>query len=515
MAFVFNKINSLLNPEDGQQKQDIFSGGQPATGSGEPQTQGMGTAPKTTTEGDVGAPNAGATGVGGEGQPVEAQQQTAAATALKKNKMSTPDFANRAQSEVDKASTALQDEANSYVANAKAQKQDFDTGDLDKAVAGDADASGRARNYLTKAAAPVEQFSAKTDYDIEDIDQMSTDAGVENLLRRDAGAQYSGGESKYDMMLLNRTPEFGLIRSQLRNKQDTLRKTADTLKAEKTKEAQAAIEANLAAGKSAASGYLGTKAEAVRKAAADRAAQENAARAALRAGGAVDTGADSQAAIDALVNDYNAGGNARMADFIRNSGIDARQFVNVAGDVSADDLYSGDEAGQFNNIMSLLGKQDAITAGKGAGSRTGFNLAGYKDAVNKAAMKNYDTTIAEERAAAAAKAAAEKEAAEAAALAAQQKTDADNAAAAKAAEDAVNAAADREAERARNRRGNSNEAMFNEFLGNTPYDTGFGGGTTKELTRNIKDETADNPAEQAMAAMEKLKKKSGRLKIKG
>lgn len=391
MSYVFNGVNGLL---DDQQKDpnaatNIFapeeSGANPAQGA---QQQGNGEQPKTSTEGEIGGngPTSGAQG--SEAKPAE-QPQAADSRLMKKNKVKeAPKFATQAQGDLATAQKNLQSEADSYVKGAtdKGATYAVDDAGLEKAIGGDQDAQGKVRRVLSGTADKYDSFAPKTDYTIEDINAMQSDAGLDQLLRRDAGAEYSAGEAAFDRSLLNRSGEFNQLRSLLRGQQEGLTKQADEwsgAEGVKSKEAQAAVDSGYMAARDAATKGLGSRSDALRAAQDEEVRKENEARKALRASKdkTYATG-QGKAVLDKLIADTKAAGDpSGLLKYLNAGLIDPATFVKIAGDVSFDQAIDDKEASRFNSIMSLLGKEDHWDAGAGFGDRQSFDKKGYSDSV--------------------------------------------------------------------------------------------------------------------------------------
>ena len=392
MSYVFNGVNGLLNDDekDKNAATNIFAPGE----SGADPTQGAqqqgGEQPKTSTEGEVGGNGPTGGTQTSEAKPA-AQTQVADSRLMRKNKVKeAPKFATQAQGDLQNAQKNLQTEADSYVAGAKTKGASYavDDASLEKAIGGDKDAQGKVGRVMSGTADQYETFAPKTDYQVEDINAMQSDAGLDSLLRREAGAEYSSGEAAFDRSLLKRSAEFNQLRSLLRGQQEGLVKQADEWTGTKSKEAQDAVNSGYEAARSGATTALGSKGELLRKLQEEEAAKENAARKALRESkDPTYAQGESQKAIEKLVADLKASGGdpAGLLKYINPSLADSSKFASVGGDVSWEQAIDDAEANRFNSIMSLLGKTDAWQAGGGFGNQRGFDAKGYADSVYGAA----------------------------------------------------------------------------------------------------------------------------------
>lgn len=447
MAYVFNGINAALDGKtDEDQKQDIFNAQPAVQENGQPGVAGG--LEKTSTEGELGATNQADNAATSEQEPQQTEVQNAEVIKRNVDKAKAPKGIDRVDADLSTAETGLQDEANSYVKNYADKDYSVDTSMLDKAADGDDESKVNAMNRFSKNADQVDQFNAKTDYDVEDSNMLRTDAGVQELMRRDSDQNYNQGESAFDMMLLRRNKDFNERRAALINRQDAVRQLADKYRTDKTTEAQGLTDQHYAAATDAAKGYLDkSQGDYVANLKA-QVAKENALRDSYRTGGDANY-LDSQkaAAIQGLVQEYQETGDPNalaQVKYLQETDVDPSQFYSVGRSLDADKDYgmAADAAGanRFNRIMQMLGRGDSMQAGAGLGPTEGFDKAAYRDAAVKQAQVKFAAqqeaeAEAKRQAEAAAKAAAEKAAADAAA-AAKAKADADAAAQAKAAADA-------------------------------------------------------------------------------
>ena len=408
MAYSFDKINSLFSGQDDQQKVNIFgdqSQGQGLTqNQGQQQSQGQSQPQdKASDAGDIGAGGSSGQTSGGEAKPAAAAQQGAAEVVQKnQGKQQGPSAIGNITNSLSAADKGLQDEANSYVASAKSQDYSLKDSDLEGAISEKTpgEKTSAVLSRLSQAAPTADAFQPKTNVNVDDVNLLrsqtdatgrQSNAGLEQLLRRDYGPEYSGNQARLDTSLLTRDPQFNLIRDQLVNKQDQLAAQAKDYQTSKTKEAQDAETANFTTQTKAIKDALGGKSSALIDANKKEVDTENAARDALRktlkSGGKIDDLTKAQkTAMDKVAADIQAN-NPRALQFLKDSGIDAKQFFAISGNLNRDNDYKNfidaNEAQRFNRINELLGGQDSLTAGS-VGSRTGFDSAAYQKALGGA-----------------------------------------------------------------------------------------------------------------------------------
>ena len=305
--------------------------------------------------------------------------------------MANPAFAQRIGSDISTAEQGLQDEANKYVQGASAN-QNLGDDIYGKALTGDQSAFQGIQGLLGRKADAEAQayksFAPETNTSNSDVESLRNSAGLGDLLRKEAGPALTQRELDLDRSVLERSPEFINIKNQLIGRQGALQNTAAGLQTSKTDEARKAYQASIQAAQEAAKGGLGSQQSGLQAELDRRAAEENAAREALRGGGGADYIAQQkQAAMDALGNDLTdpQGAKKYLAEALK--GVDVNQFYNVGANVGGNDLMNQDEAGKFNIINQLLGTGKIAQAGAGPGERQGFKGGDFYDAVKHAASQ--------------------------------------------------------------------------------------------------------------------------------
>lgn len=387
MAYAFSAIKNALGQDTGQQKTNIFSsdgtdaGMAPAAGmQGGQQQQGVA---KTNTEADLsGTGSSGAAPTTTVKNDTAGQQQGANQASLHSaGKTQNPALLNRAQSSLSSADTALQNESNAYVQKAKDKSYALNEGDINNYVTGlrSTEAGDALLNHGKDQA---EAFKSAQNFDLNDVNQLQTDAGVKNALRNEGGNDYTAGMGAFDLAALHRTPGFDQLRASLGDKKKALVKKADDYSTSKTAEAQAALDSNLARDQGLFRTGLASRGADLTAGDEARAAAANAASQAGQAG-TVKTAADAARAKVLAETDPSK----RLAPYLGgDDGIDASQFYKGATSTGAD-MINADEASQFNRINAALGRSDPnslVAAGGGARSGT-FNATGYGNALYDAA----------------------------------------------------------------------------------------------------------------------------------
>ncbi len=397
MAFAFDRTLAALGQKPGEEKQDIFGGGMGLTDSGQPN------ALRSDSSAELG-PNTGGGGVNaGEGIKQGNDVSSNAAVSANVGRVKVPANLAGLRKSVDDTRGAAQKEADSYVtANTGATAlSEGDKANLLKAVdpeANNADgtkpgtAVGGPQQYSPSSmeywaqqspqnVKAVDPFKSSVSTTNETIEGLGTDAGIQGLLRRGNGPEYSAGDAGFDQALLSQDQGFNQQRDDLNRAYGQLQNDTGAtgeLGGAKTSE-RGQTAANTAYGSylddlKAQLGGLETKytdaAKLREKTIEDRAALESNS---LREGGI-------DAHIAALQSDPN---NAGMSEYINGVGMDPNSYYtqNFNPDQYGwQDYLDGGQANTFNNIMGLLRKKDVYGTGLKAGGLSGADLGTFDDA---------------------------------------------------------------------------------------------------------------------------------------
>jgi hypothetical protein len=404
MAYTFQKIKDAFGNEN-EQKADIFA----------PQSQGqvdnapVGGEVKTSTEGEL-TPGGGSSS--NSASPVTAQQaQAPKAQIINANlgKVQAPKAFGQIESALGEKTSALQDEANQYVENAKGKNFNTDQNVVHQAAAGDTNARNTIAARLAQpSASPIEAFAPKTDTNIEGLNAIKSQEGALGLIAKEAGPQYTAGEKALTRSIMERNPQFAQIRESLARKANDYEQNLANIGAQKTQEAQDLVNKNYQAGTDQLRGYLGDEIMATRHEIDDALAKEKAHRAELLARNTPqpkkflgrETGeftapgrndfAEGKAAVD-LTDLRNAYKNdPTLLNEINNANIQPGSFYSVNPDVTASQITTPEQEARFNNIYALLKQAGIDTPAisrdiNGLPTAENFNDTAYKDAVMKIA----------------------------------------------------------------------------------------------------------------------------------
>lgn len=247
----------------------------------------------------------------------------------------------------------------------------------------------------TQGPGQVAEFAMPFQTDITNADLIATDAGLDELFRRQGGAEYSAGDAAFDRALLRKNAAFNALRDQTMSQNRDLDKLALSVGEDATKRAQEALKTSYGGWKGAVTGELEAAAKALEGRGGEREGQFDTNLMSQRE---KDKGKASKYAKD-LVSKLRKE-NPELSEQIKaaaGEGYDPLEFMSVDGLTDADtswtDFLGDSEAKGFNNVMTLLGKGGpAVGKGQYLGANYGdfvtpnFDSASFADMLlNKAA----------------------------------------------------------------------------------------------------------------------------------
>ena len=386
MAYAFSQIDKLVN--DDENKQDIFGGGsQTLDGGGGGDLallQQPGSDVKASTEGDLGgaAPSGGGSETSNASAPTPADQSRV--FSANQGKTAIPQGVYGIQNQIAANEKALQDNANQYTTDYKAQYDAYgvDNATMDSAIGdNNSDAYKKTSEFLNKGTAdPVAKgMEGIDDLYVNDMNLLSNSAGQQQLASRGQGSRYSQGMSAFDTMLMQRDPNFtGLIndiQGQNRGLESQLEARPDELAAEAATYGGTALTGSQDKAKTYLTGK-NSSLEAINQAEADAYNEElkNLDQGSIAA-------AAGQSAYDQVEKDFGQEYGARGDRFIKGEAYDPSQFATFdEADYGLRDFVDKDEASQFNNINGLLGLGgQSYSAATGPGAQYSFDTTGLQN----------------------------------------------------------------------------------------------------------------------------------------
>lgn len=366
MAYAFDKVNDLIS---NRENQNIFSNDQSQAQGG--QAQPVATSQpqvKTTTEGELGGASS-SSGSSSSGSSNTQGSSTGMASSAQANQAAFRANAGKTQKsktfddiggQLAQNQQNLQAEANKYTQDQTAAANSataFSGNDIDNAISGDSKAFGKIQRLINPGAStPAPSFVPSKDYNLDDANLLSTDAGLRKLVSRGQDTHYTPGMAAFDLASLRKSEGFDKNVRDLQAQSANLSKAQNDYTNTLPTQAQAYLDQKL---KEAAGGIstglesrynnLNQQNEAEAKALNDRLA-------AMRKGGV--TG-DQLAAFRKSVGDVARkqveGASPDLINYLDPSA-DLSPFVTYRDNVTAQDMIDAQEASKFNAIMSLLGR---------------------------------------------------------------------------------------------------------------------------------------------------------------
>lgn len=400
MAYLFDNVMNQLNDKE-QSQSNIF---QPQAGA--QQQPGQGGAqqpPATTSQGgeSIGSNQAANPNAGSSAAPQQRTSQSVtgagAGTAFQKNlgkQQSPADFGALGQ-KVQATQDKLQNEANSYVNNYKTKDYGVGGDVTTKAADGDAENYSKLANFFGQGKAEaVGAFAPKTDTNVRDVQDIKSDSGIKNLLRRKNDASYTGGEAGFDLGLLRKDQNFNQGRDKVVAADDNLQKTKKNLTdatTGATKSAQDALDTTYTTQKQAAQAALRDYQSKLASTNDQERQAESSARQNMSQGDKDSyTNAEMQKVLDKVkgVDSYKD-----LRDYL--GPVTGGEFLSEGRkgqDLTSRDFVDDQEAGKFNRVMDLLGDTgQRYTAGR-VDPRLNFNSGAYESKlIGDASRKKTDS----------------------------------------------------------------------------------------------------------------------------
>lgn len=394
MAYTFNQIDDMLNQNNNQN--NIFSGGDQSGQGGQQQqggTQAQG-GNKTTTEGELGAQGSSSSTTAPTTNPAATKQNSGQAI-LAKNKNTNAGFSQDVGNKIKQSQADLENEANKYVANQQSKgNYNVNTG---AALAGDQAARSGLEEVLHGPARQADDFRSNISSQFQDVDELASQSGLQNYLKKRGNESYSQGAAALDSLLLSRNPEYKKNVQEAKVQRDILRNRQNELEGAEFKSAQQQKidEARDAARRAAIEDLTGRQ-SALMNSLQEKAAQENAARAALRA--QVNTPEQEKAKFNevkaelaktnpelaALLNYTDPGTKIKLGMGPGGGGVELdaapgykdyklSDYYGFGRDVSAEEMADQGQASQYNLIQDLLGAGGNRLSQSALSDRGSFN----------------------------------------------------------------------------------------------------------------------------------------------
>jgi len=388
MAYAFDKIMSMVDPT----KANIF-GGQDGSQGGSPQPGSPGVE-KTSAGADISGGQSASQPKASFVAPLPVQPQAKAPKLLALTDAGQKITTNQER---------LQQEANQYTANqTAAQKYDVPSSDIESALGGDQEKSNKIFNTLQQAKPTVEGFKpTEMKYETEGL---SSDAGVQKALRKQASPRYTMGSSAYDLALLKKDPGFSTNLRQLQGReQDLENQYKNLLNPESGLQSQVEKvgKNELEQAKANIRKYLAAQSAKIENENYEQSAAFNERLKNLEGdtGNALEEYLRSKGFDSSTIKpDLQMAGIAdpELAKYltpeaVQAFGIDPYTFAKITGKpTTAADFMSQDEANRFNKIVGLLGGKEVVQAAEEPKEFAAVDDKAYLDAILREA-KNRNT----------------------------------------------------------------------------------------------------------------------------
>jgi len=355
MAYTFNAISNMLGQENEDGKQNIFN-----QGSGGGSDQGGGSSPQSsqTVEKDVGG---GALGSQNQGQAQPGMQQgkpkgnsaQAIMQKAQKSNMDTSKFTEGIQSNIAQNQKKLEDDASSFVQNQTGRaRQGVSAENVRAAAQGDADAYSRVENTIRGPGTRAENFQFAGNNNFQDLDNMSTQSGLQASLSKKGPAMYNQGQAALDSMLISKDKNYQKNLLEAKKQRDALKsRQAEIEGGAMQQQAQSQIDAieNQARQDALAqlTGYRGELDRGVDTRMGNYYNYLEQAR--LRGGGELSS-------LENELRNEIARENSALSDFAKQADVDEGGYLRLnSNQRGRDDFYTSDIAQQYNRLQDLLG----------------------------------------------------------------------------------------------------------------------------------------------------------------
>lgn len=235
----------------------------------------------------------------------------------------------------------------------------------------------------TQGPGQVSDFSLPFNTDMADADLMSTDAGIQEAFRRGGDAEYTTGDSAFDMALLRKNSAFNALRANTLDQNRSLQQLAGTVGDDATERGQEALDTSYKGWRNSVTGALESSlADIEREGTGRETAFDENLTSQISKNAAKKPQKYADKAIASLIAD-NPELKAQIEEAVA-MGYDPMDYFSSGGltadDTSWQDFTTGNEAQGFNTIKTLLGGGGAAMApGQYTDAKYGDNVSSSFD----------------------------------------------------------------------------------------------------------------------------------------
>lgn len=374
MAYTFNGINNLLDQQQSQNNNNIFNQGSGASQGGDAASSGgdgSSSQTKTSTEGEVSS-GGGSSGTQQAPKPAAAPKVNSGQAILQKAKNTNLDtgFSKNLVSGVQKSQQDLENEANQYTQaqQGKAQ-QNLSKEQIQQAESGEVGDFSTVSNLLKGPSAKADQFSSGISSRYQDIDNLSTQGGLQNYLQKHGNENYNSGQAALDSLLLSRDKNYQNDIQAAKAGRSALQSRQSDLEGNLTNQVQGYLDQKAAEAKNNARGVLSQDQQSLLNQLNARVGQYNQNLESSRKNAASDLEARKKQIIGELASE-----NPALSRYLqeRDLKIDPMAYYKANNNqYNIGNVAEQGEAQKYNRIMDLLG-----TGGQALGYKQN-NLKGY------------------------------------------------------------------------------------------------------------------------------------------
>ncbi len=192
-------------------------------------------------------------------------------------------------------------------------------------------------------------------------------------MKRGQDPRFTAGMAAFDLGALQKTPNFQNIVSGLQGKASALGAQAQGLKDSQTQALQDYSAKALSEAQGGVRGSLDQSAAYLRGDEEKKAAGINKQLDIIRKNGSPQDVSNFLKSLNPAVEKRLLQTNPDAVQYLSKAKIDPTAYMNVRGNVGAKDVVTEQQAQQFNNIMSLLGKGESQTAAQDLGPLVSFD----------------------------------------------------------------------------------------------------------------------------------------------
>lgn len=223
------------------------------------------------------------------------------------------------------------------------------------------------QDAFTQGPGQLKGFDSQVNTNIGNADMLGTDAGIQELFRRQGSAEYSAGDAAFDASLLRKNSAFNTLRDQTLAQNEALQKRAGTIGEETNRRAQEEVGKAYGGWKRGVETELDGALGEIQRGAEGTEAQFDQNLTSQRQKELARSGKRANEVISRLRDE-----NPELSTNLRHAEYDPNTYMDVGGPTADDtrwqDFLGIPQANSFNKVMSILGRGgEAYLPGQYAG----------------------------------------------------------------------------------------------------------------------------------------------------